>query len=148
MKKQPFTVISQGPVVSIEEDFLGGHPMVRMTPLESLATQAKQSYEAGSVERLWAVTTRIIGLAMMQETDPQPPTPTKPEAQPIRKANILDADGDKLTLYFSGNLIMVSVEDSEGCAVVSFPADQFPHLFKLFTDMPSAIELDGGEVVK
>jgi len=78
----------------------------------------------------------------------QPPTPTEPEAQPIRKANILDADGDKLTLYFSGNLIMVSVEDSEGCAVVSFSADQFPHLFKLFTDMPSAIELDGGKVVR
>jgi hypothetical protein len=83
---------------------------------------------------------------MMQETDPQPPAPKEREAKPIRKANILDADGDKLTLYFSGNLIMVSVEDSEGCAVVSFPADQFPHLFKLFTDMPSAIKLDGGEV--
>ena len=79
-------------------------------------------------------------------TEPEPTT--EPEAKPIRKANILDADGDKLTLYFSKNLIMVSVEDSEGCAVVSFPVDQFPHLFKLFTDMPSAIELDGGEVVR
>jgi len=77
-------------------------------------------------------------------TEPKPPT--EREAKPIQKANILDADGDKLTLYFSGNLIMVSVEDSEGCAVISFPADQFPHLFKLFTDMPSAIEKDGGTV--
>jgi len=148
MKKQPFTVISQGPVVSIEEDFLGGHPMVRITPLESLATQAKQSYEAGSVERLWAVTTRIIGLAMMQETDPQPPPPTEPEAQPIRLAKIADDNGDYLTVRLAVDLIKVVLENENDWVVIQFDPKNAPHTVAALKALMSAIELDGGEVVR